>query len=202
MQDAEKSISQRETGALSSPPCAGVPFFTLRYPLLGTTKVVSLLSMTHQSANLWWIASGIVLLAATAGFMFWYFFRKRPTPEELERARRDFLVHSGRIVDGMLLEVCEVEAKDGRILTMIMFNYSIGGVHYECSQDITDMRAIVDATQVNVGFPCSVRYQRGHPQNSIVVAEHWTGIRATLPQFPAFEDPEPLDFDHLRPGRG
>jgi hypothetical protein len=202
MQDAEKSISQRETGALLL-LLAAAPFFPLRYPLLGTTKVVSRLFMPHQSANLWWIALGLVLLAATAAFMLWYFFfRKRPTPEELERARRDLLVLSGRIVDGMLLEVCDVQAKDGRMLTMLMFNYSIGGVHYECSQDITDMRSVVDPTQVHAGFPCSVRYQRGHPQNSIVVAEHWTGLRASLPQFPAFEDPDPLDINHLRPGRG
>ena len=164
--------------------------------------MVSLLSMTHQSANLWWIAAGIVLLAATAAFMLWYFFRKRPTPQELERARRDFLVLSGRIVDGMLLEVCEVDGNDGRTLTMLVFNYRIGGVNYECSQDITDMGGTVDPAHVHAGFPCSVRYQRGHPQNSIVVAEQWTGLRDTLPQFPAFEDPDPLDINHLRPGRG
>jgi hypothetical protein len=158
--------------------------------------------MTHQGPNLWWIATGVVLLAATAAFMLWYFFRKRPTPQELERARRDFLVQSGRIVDGMLLEVCEVQGNDGRTLTMLVFNYRIGGVNYECSQDITDMRGTVDPAHVHAGFPCSVRYQRGHPQNSIVVAEHWTGIRDTLPQFPAFEDPDPLDINHLRPGRG
>jgi hypothetical protein len=200
MQDAEKSISQQEPG-----PClllhAAAQFFLLRYSLLGTTQVLSLQSMT-QSANTWSIAVGIVLLAATAAFMLWYFFRKRPTPQELERARRDFLVQSGRIVDGMLHEVCEVEGNEGRTLTMLLFHYRIGGVHYECSQDITDMSGVVDATQIHIGFPCSVRYQRGHPQNSIVVAEHWTGLRDTLPQFPAFDDSDPLDLNHLRPGRG
>jgi hypothetical protein len=58
----------------------------------------------------------------------------------VERARRQFLVQSGRIVDGMLLDVCEVEAEDGRTLTMLLFSYRIGGVDYECSQDVTDMR--------------------------------------------------------------
>ena len=72
----------------------------------------------------------------------WLVFRKRPTAEELERARRQFLVQSGRLVDGMLLDIYEVDAEDGRTLTMLLFNYRIGGVDYECSQDITDMRGV------------------------------------------------------------
>jgi len=132
-------------------------------------------------------------------------FRKRPTAEELERARRLFLAHSGRLVDGMLLDVCEVQAEDGRTLTMLLYSYRIGGVDYESSQDITDMRGVVDALQVRAGFPCSARYQPGNPHNSIVVAEEWSGLRAGLPVFPAYEDPDPIDMIHLdslRPGRG
>jgi hypothetical protein len=63
----------------------------------------------------------------------------------------------------------------------------------------------VDAAQVRAGFPCSARYQPGNPQNSIVVAEEWSGLRAGLPVFPGFEDPDPIDKSHLeslRPGRG
>ena len=59
-----------------------------------------------------------------------------------------------------------------------------------------------DTAQVRAGFPCSIRYQPGNPQNSLVVAEKWSGLRASLPQFPAFEEPEPMDLSHLRPGRG
>jgi hypothetical protein len=47
-----------------------------------------------------------------------------------------------------------------------------------------------------------VRYQPGNPQNSIVVGEGWTGLRERLPQLPSFENPEPLDLSHLRPGKG
>jgi hypothetical protein len=55
---------------------------------------------------------------------------------------------------------------------------------------------------VRAGFPCSIRYQPGGPQNSIVVAEEWSGLRMGLPVLPMFDDPEPLDLSHLRPGRG
>jgi hypothetical protein len=158
--------------------------------------------MTLRSVNPWELAAGLVALSAMSALGSWLIFRKRATPEELERARRLFLVQSGRIVDGMLLDVCEVEAVDGRTLTMLLFNYRNGGVNYECSQDITDMPGVVDLTQIRAGFPCSVRYQPGNPQNSIVVAEHWSGLRLGLPQFPVCEEPEPIDLSHLRPGRG
>ena len=85
---------------------------------------------------------------------------------------------------------------------MLLFNYRIGGVDYECSQDITDMRGVVDRGPVRAGFPCSVRYQPGNPQNSIVVAEEWTGLRVGFLCFPPIDDPDPLDMSHLRPGRG
>ena len=158
--------------------------------------------MILRSVNPWELAAGLVALSGMSALASWLIFRKRPTPEELERARRLFLVQSGRIVDGMLLDVCEVEADDGRTLTMLLFNYRNGGVNYECSQDITDMPGVVDLTQIRAGFPCSVRYQPGNPQNSIVVAEHWSGLRFGLPQFPVYEEPEPIDLSHLRPGRG
>jgi hypothetical protein len=85
---------------------------------------------------------------------------------------------------------------------MLIFSYRIAGAEYECSQDITVMGGVLDAAQVCAGFPCSVRYQPGNPQNSIVVAEEWSGLRMGLPLLPAFEDPEPVDLGHLRPGRG
>jgi hypothetical protein len=161
--------------------------------------------MTVLNANAIEIAAGLTALGAVA---LWLVLRNRRTPEELERARRQFLVQSGRLVDGMLLDICEVEApaksraKTGRTLTLLMYSYHIGGVDYECSQDITSLLGVVDTAQVRAGFPCSARYQPGNPQNSIVVAEDWSGMRAGLPVLPTFEDPDPLDLSHLRPGRG
>jgi hypothetical protein len=126
--------------------------------------------------------------------------RRRPSAEEIERARRQFLVQSGRLVDGMLLDVYEVDGTDGRTLTFLLFSYRIGGVDYECSQEITAMLGVVETGKVRAGFPCTVRYQPGNPYNSIVVAEGWTGLRAGLPQFPSIDDPNPIDQSHLEPG--
>jgi len=153
------------------------------------------MSLLNKTA--WEIAAGLTAVAAAAGVTAWLLMRKRPTPEELELARRQFLVQSGRLVDGMLLDVCDVDAGDGRTLKMLLFSYRIGGVDYECSQDITLMGGVVDAAQVRAGFPCTVRYQPGNPQNSIVVAEGWSGLRKGLPRLPALDDPDPLDLSHL-----
>jgi hypothetical protein len=158
--------------------------------------------MTHFNANVWEIAAGAILIAALAAVILWLVFHKRPTPEELERARRKFLAQYGRMVDGMLLDICEVPAEDGRMLTMLLYTYRIGGVDYEASQDVTAMSDVFDLARVCPGFPCSARYQPGNPQNSLVVAEDWSGLRMCLPVFPAYDDPEPFDLSHLRPGRG
>ena len=147
----------------------------------------------------WEIAAGVVAVAGMGTVGLWFAMRKRPTAEELEQQRRDFLVKTGRIVDGMMLDVYEVDGEDGRKLTMLLFNYRIGGVDYECSQDVTNIAEVVDPKQIKLGFPCSVRYQPGKAQNSIVVAEQWTGLRAGLPVLPGHNDSQPNDMSHLRP---
>jgi hypothetical protein len=164
--------------------------------------------MTQLNANTWETVSGAASLVALTGLALVLVLRKRPTAEELERERCQFLVQSGRLVDAMLLDIYDVETagkrkKDPkRSLTMLLYHYRIGGVDYECSQDITQLRSFLDPAQVRAGFPCTVRYQPGNPQNSIVVAEGWSGLRLGLPVLPVYEDPDPLDLSHLRPGRG
>jgi hypothetical protein len=141
--------------------------------------------MTLVKPSAWETATGLILVASAAAYAIWWFRRRRPTPEELERDRRTHLASSGRVVDGMLLDVRLMPIGEGRTLTMLEYSYRIGGVEYECSQDITLLLGIVDPAEVRAGFPCSVRYLPGSPQNSIVVAEQWSGLRVTLPDFSA-----------------
>ena len=137
----------------------------------------------------------------TAGAVL-YLRRKRPTEEELERARRRMLCTTGRCIDGMLLDIREITTEDGRDLTFLEYSYRSGGVDYECSQDITALLNGLDASQFPAGFPCTVRYQTGKPQNSIVIAESWSGLRTSLPVFPASESPKRPDLGQLHPDRG
>lgn len=163
--------------------------------------------MTRIQITAWEIAGGVAALAAIAAPLIWFATRKKPSAQEVERARRAFLVQMGRLVDGQLLDYYELESaksrkEPARMLTLLLFSYRIGGVDYECSQDITDMSEVVDVNQIQAGFPCTVRYQSGNPQNSIVVAEGWTGLRPRLSGVQPVEEAESNDLSHLRPGRG
>ncbi|HVZ84876.1 MAG TPA: hypothetical protein VG893_14465 [Terracidiphilus sp.] len=140
--------------------------------------------MTLVEPRSWETAAGLVLAVSAIAGAVWWFRRRRPTADELERIRRATLASTGRLVDGMLLDVCEMEADDGRTLTLIEYSYRIAGVEYACSQDITTLRETLDPAEIRAGFPCSVRYLQHSPQNSIVVAEQWSGLRDRLPQLP------------------
>lgn len=156
--------------------------------------------MTLLTRSTWEAAAGITLIAGMTVGAVLYLRRKKPTEEELERARRRMLAQTGRVIDGMLLDVREITMEDGRPLTMLEYKYRSGGVDYECSQDITSLLSVVDANQMRAGFPCSVRYQTGNPQNSIVIAETWTGLRSSLPVFPMAG--KRTDLGQLRADRG
>ena len=158
--------------------------------------------MTLDSRNAWEAAAGITLMAGLTVGAVLYMRRKRPTEEELERARRKMLALSGRLIDGMLLDVREMTLEDGRSLTMLEYKYRSAGVDYECSQDITTLLSVVDPGLMRAGFPCTVRYQPGNPQNSIVIAETWSGLRSSLPVYPPLDAPKHKDLGQLRPGRG
>ena len=134
------------------------------------------------------IAASLAAAAAIA-ITVWLVRRHRPTTDELERIRRSMLARTGRLVDGMVLDICEMEGQDGTTRTMLIYNYRIGGVDYECSQDITTIVSVVSPSLLRPGFPCSVRYRQGFPQDSIVLAEEWSGLRSIGGKFRALGDP-------------
>lgn len=150
-----------------------------------------------SSRSTWEAAAGLTVIAGLAAGTVLYLRRKKPTEEELERARRKVLSQSGRLIDGMLLDVREITTEDGRPLTMLEYSYRSAGVDYECSQDITTLLNVVETSELRAGFPCTVRYQPGNPQNSIVIAESWSGLRSSLPVYP-----KRRDLGQLRTDRG
>ena len=137
--------------------------------------------MVQISVREWQIAGVAAGVALAAGAAFWWFNRKRPTLDELERERREALLSYGRIVDGMLLDGFQITAEDGSTRDMLLYQYEISGVTYECSQDITPLAHILDPVQIKIGMPCSIRYQPGIPENSILVTERWSGLRDGVP---------------------
>ncbi len=119
------------------------------------------------------LIGGATLLAVGTA----YLLRKgRKTPEQLEKERRLRISTHGRITDGTVIDAQEV-SNDGQIHQMLIFQYDVGGVSYEASQDITHLRQYVDIHTCKVGLPSSVKYNPHNPGDSIVIAEDWSGLR-------------------------
>jgi hypothetical protein len=132
---------------------------------------------------------GIIAAAGlcVGGVIAWSKLRKKPTEEELERQRRQHLVKEGRIIDGTILDISDVdEQESGRPggMQLILYKYEISGVTYECSQDVTNLKDCVNIYECRLSFPCSVRYDPHRPTNSIIVDESWTGLRDTANSVP------------------
>jgi hypothetical protein len=109
------------------------------------------------------MAAAVACLGGVAWFMA---TRKRTSDEEIERIRRQDLVLGGRIIDGTVLDVSELDPYEaGRPdgMQLILYKYEIAGVSYECSQDITHLKDLISITDIRVGFPCSVRYDSRQP---------------------------------------
>lgn len=124
---------------------------------------------------------------AIGGLTAWLMTRRRPTPEEIERERRSHLVRTGRIIDGNILDVTELDPgapPELQEIRFILYKYEIGGVAYESSQDVTALRDHVKPGDLRLGFPCSVRYDVHRPENSIIIAENWSGLRQTARSVP------------------
>ena len=109
--------------------------------------------------------------------VYFIFGRKQKTAAEIERERRDWLIQIGRITDGTVIDVQEVTTNGHSAATMLIFQYDVGGVSYEASQDVTYLRQWVNLHSCRLGLPTSVRYDPQNPGNSIVVSEKWMGLR-------------------------
>jgi hypothetical protein len=133
------------------------------------------------------IGAGVATAAAIVAYTL---TRRKPTAEEIERERRELLARSGRITDGTIMDTMITEARnadlgvpeasaqaDNSVPTpqIIVYNYRIAGVTYECAQDVTTLAEYVHG--IRTDLPVQVRYLPQNPANSIVVAESWSGLR-------------------------
>jgi hypothetical protein len=121
-----------------------------------------------------------LLLALAAAVLAAYaLLRRKPkTALELERERRSWLEGMGRITDGTVIDVQELEAaKNHHAAIMLIYKYDVAGVSYECSQDVTYLRHWINLHSCRLGLHTSVKYDPQNPGNSLVVSEHWMGLR-------------------------
>ena len=153
------------------------------------------------------IAAVAIGTAAAAGIAWYFLKRPRLTPEEVERNRRNLLANIGRITDGSITDmstnqdtlttqdILTSEEKSSRIPQIIIYNYRIAGVSYECGQVVT---ALPDHVRgIRIDLPIQVRYNPQNPADSIVVAESWSGLR--LDSSTPYEDDADVEQAHQQP---
>ena len=127
-----------------------------------------------ESSRVYWVLA----LAALALGVYFLSRRKRKTEDDLERERRVFLGSVGRITDGTVIDVQEMAAGEKRRpAVLLIYNYDVAGVSYECSQDVTYLRHWINLHSCRLGLHTSVKYDPLNPGNSLVVTEGWMGLR-------------------------
>jgi len=123
-----------------------------------------------------WVAAEVVLLAlavvlvglgALIGYRAWK--RSRITPEERERRRRSALVAHGKMADAVLVEIRD---------DFLFYSYGVRGVEYTASQDVSMLKSYMPPDFSTIDA-VSVKYDSRNPANSIVLAEQWSGLRAS-----------------------
>jgi len=119
------------------------------------------------------LAAGAAGLLIVAGTLLYLKYRRRKSPAEMERLRRDWLARHGRISTGELIDL--VEVKESSAL-MLVYRYDVAGVTYEVAQDVAALPAVAAEAAGAIGGMANVKYELKQPSNSIVVSEQWSGI--------------------------
>ncbi len=110
-----------------------------------------------------------VVAAVAAGSAAYILTHSRRDPKQAERRRLAKINRLGRMGDGWLVDVSE-EA--------LYYTYSVGGVEYTASQDVTELRDLLPENLESIVGPVTLKFLPANPGNSIVVSEKWFGIRA------------------------
>lgn len=125
----------------------------------------------NQLFSLGLIAGGLLAGGLALGLSL----RHRKSPAEKERERRLRINAIGRLCDGALVEVADLE-QGGRRVRLLHYHYSVRGVTYSTAQDISALRHIARIEKFSEGLPASVKYDPQNPPDSIVVCEVWSGL--------------------------
>jgi hypothetical protein len=114
------------------------------------------------------VAIGAVSLGAIAAGVL-VVLRIRRKPKDKEKLRRLEVNASGRLGDATITDITD---------DAIIYEYSVGGLTYTASQDISQLRELIPADPHRlIGRPASLKYSTQNPANSILLCEDWSGLR-------------------------
>jgi hypothetical protein len=124
------------------------------------------------------IIGGVTAGIAALGIATYLIIRaRRPTAEELERRRREYVARIGRITDGILTDAHNLDGEESVSPTpeVLFYSYRLAGVTYNCAQDVSKFPELV--TGYRIDQPVQIRYDVHNPGNSILLSETWSGLR-------------------------
>ncbi len=122
----------------------------------------------------------ILAFGAAAAIVGYALLSRKPktSSDLMEYERRTQLTRGGRIIDGTVIDVQELEeTTTQRQMILLIYTYDVAGVSYEASQDVTHLRQFIDLYSCRLGLPASVKYDPHNPGDSIVISETWSGLR-------------------------
>jgi hypothetical protein len=114
------------------------------------------------------IGSLCAIAAGLAGLAIWAALRNSSTPEKRERRRRLAVNTTGRLGDALITEAAD---------DALYYTYSVRGVQYAASQDISGLRDRLPAAPERLIGMAGMKYSTRNPANSILICEEWSGLR-------------------------
>lgn len=117
------------------------------------------------------VSSSLAILA----LVIYIVLRVRRNPKDKEKKRRLQVNQEGRLGDATITEVHE---------NTIFYEYSVRGVLYTASQDVTQLREQISSDLERHIGPVTLKYSPRNPANSIILCEAWSGLRSVSPAKP------------------
>jgi hypothetical protein len=90
------------------------------------------------------------------------------SPETKEQKRRLWVNMNGRLGDALITEATD---------TALYYAYSIHGVRYTTSQDVSTLKDLLPADPGRLVGIANLKYAVRNPANSILLCEDWSGLR-------------------------
>ena len=113
------------------------------------------------------VVAGAVSLSVIAVGIF-VVLRIRRKPKDKEKLRRLEVNGNGRLGDATITDISD---------DAIFYEYSVAGLTYTASQDISQLHAMIPADSHRlIGRAASLKYSSHNPANSILLCEEWSGL--------------------------
>jgi hypothetical protein len=112
----------------------------------------------------------LVVSAALIAAAIYILYRMRRNPRDKEKRRRMAVNLHGRLSEAIITEVQD---------NTVYYSYSISGVVYTASQDISQLRELIQTDPERLIGNVSLKYQPRNPANSIILCEDWSGLRVS-----------------------